>query len=48
MSEDSDFIDELLKRVSRMKNDLLFEEPCPIYEADDWDWDDFWHHRDTD
>jgi hypothetical protein len=29
-----------------MKNDTLFEEPCPIYEADVDDWEDFWYNED--
>ena len=50
--KDLDFIDnlmeeedfkELQERVARMKADVLFEEPCPIYEADADDWDDFWY-----
>jgi len=45
MSKDLDFIDGLLKRVTRMKADILFEEPCPIYEADEEDWDDFWYNE---
>ena len=46
MKKDLDFIDGLLKRVIKMKADILFEEPCPIYEADEADeedWDDFWY-----
>jgi hypothetical protein len=35
-------LQELYKRVARIKADVLFEEPCPIYEADEEDWDDFW------
>jgi hypothetical protein len=45
MKRDLDFIDGLLKRVTRMKADILFEEPCPIYEADEEDWDDFWYNE---
>jgi len=53
--KDLDFIDDLmeedqfkdlLKKCARMKADLLFEEPCPIYEADKDDWDDFWCNYD--
>ncbi|AOV61595.1 hypothetical protein BOW92_gp122 [Synechococcus phage S-WAM1] len=52
---DLDFIDNLLpgmddadlkklqERALRMKNDILMEEPCPIYEADADDWEDFWY-----
>ena len=29
-----------------MKADVLFEEPCPIYEANEEDWDDFWYNYD--
>lgn len=28
----------LLKRVARMKADILFEEPCPLYETEDEDY----------
>ena len=45
MKRDLDFIDGLLKKVTRMKADILFEEPCPIYEADEEDWDDFWYNE---
>jgi hypothetical protein len=34
---------ELRERIAKAKNDLLMEEPCPIYEATDEDWDDFWY-----
>jgi len=53
--KDLDFIDDLMEnddlkklheRCARMKADLLFEEPCPIYEADKHDWEDFWHNYD--
>lgn len=37
---------ELSKRARRMKSDILFEEPCPIYEADEADWEDFWYNED--
>lgn len=43
--KDMDFIDDLLKKVSQMKNEILMEEPCPIYEADEKDWEDFWHGK---
>lgn len=40
----TDIDKEILKRrVARVKNDMLMEEPCPIYEADDDDWYDFWY-----
>lgn len=54
--KDLDFIDDLMddidykelqKRCARMKADILFEEPCPIYEADEDDWDDFWYNEDS-
>lgn len=55
--KDLDFIDnhlpmdetdlkELQQRALRMKTDILMEEPCPIYEADEEDWDDFWYNED--
>jgi hypothetical protein len=48
--KDLDFIDRLLPeinvRVKKMKNDILMEEPCPIYEADEKDWEDFWYNED--
>lgn len=55
--KDLDFIDnhlpmdetdlkELQQRALRMKTDILMEEPCPIYEADEEDWEDFWYNED--
>jgi hypothetical protein len=55
--KDLDFIDnhlpmneedikELQQLALRMKTDILMEEPCPIYEADEDDWDDFWYNED--
>ena len=50
--KDLDFIDDLMdnddyrklrERVAKAKNDLLMEEPCPIYEATDEDWENFWY-----
>lgn len=38
---------QLRKRVARAKIDLLMEEPCPIYEATEEDWEDFWYNEDT-
>jgi hypothetical protein len=43
----------LQKRVSKMKNETLMEEPCPLYEPG-WedvtnspeDWQDFWENED--
>lgn len=58
MKKDLDFIDNLfsnmddkdLKKLSekarKMKMDVLFEEPCPIYEGDAEDWEDFWYNED--
>jgi len=37
---------KLQKRALKMKNDVLMEEPCPIYEADEDDWEDFWYNED--
>ena len=34
---------ELRERIAKIKNDVLMQEPCPFYEADEWDWDDFWY-----
>jgi hypothetical protein len=53
--KDLDFIDNLMdendykilqEKCARMKADILFEEPCPIYEASEEDWDDFWYNYD--
>ena len=50
--KDLDFIDNLMdeedfkqlqERIIRMKTDILMEEPCPIYESDSEDWEDFWY-----
>jgi hypothetical protein len=38
---------KLRERVAQSKNDLLMEEPCPIYEATDEDWEDFWYNEDN-
>lgn len=38
---------KLRERVAKLKNDILMEEPCPIYEATDEDWEDFWHNEDN-
>jgi len=38
---------KLRERVAKAKNDLLMEEPCPIYEATEEDWEDFWYNEDT-
>lgn len=37
---------QLRRRVAKVKNDLLMEEPCPIYEATEEDWEDFWYNED--
>ena len=41
------------KKILKIKNDVLMEEPCPFYEPE-WedvtdskkDWDDFWNNED--
>lgn len=41
------------KKILKIKNDVLMEEPCPLYEPE-WedvtdskkDWDDFWNNED--
>lgn len=38
--QDKDFIG-LLDRVNKYKMDILFEEPCPLYEIEDYLWDDY-------
>ena len=38
---------KLRERVTRAKVDLRMEEPCPIYEATEEDWEDFWYNEDT-
>ena len=43
--EDKDFRELAMKAV-KMKTDILMEEPCPIYEADEDDWEDFWYNED--
>ena len=54
--KDLDFIDNLMdedeykklrERVAKAKNDLLMEEPCPIYEATDEDWENFWYEEEN-
>lgn len=47
MSIDNEDLKGLVERARRMKNNVLMEEPCPIYEADEEDWDDFWCNEDT-
>ena len=37
---------ELTMKALKMKTDILMEEPCPIYEADESDWEDFWYNED--
>lgn len=34
---------KLAELARKMKNDVLMEEPCPIYEGNEEDWDDFWY-----
>lgn len=57
--KDLDFIDNLLDmdeedlkqlslKAKQMKNSILMEEPCPVYEGDAEDWEDFWYNEDTD
>jgi|TARA_Y100000289_G_C3807183_1_gene91961 hypothetical protein len=56
--KDLDFIDnffmdeedlkQLSQKAKEMKNRILMEEPCPIYEGDAEDWEDFWYNEDTD
>ena len=57
--KDLDFIDNLLdmdeedlkqltQKAIKMKTDILMEEPCPVYEGDAEDWEDFWYNEDTD
>lgn len=54
MSKDLDFLDDhfsnhmqiLQARIAKIKNEVLMEEPCPIYEANEDDWDDFWYNED--
>ena len=44
----------LYKKVSEMRNQMMMEEPCPLYEPG-WedvtdssdDWEDFWYNEDT-
>jgi len=55
--KDLDFIDnhlpmneedikELHQLTLRMKTDILMEEPCPIYDGNEEDWEDFWYNED--
>ena len=37
---------KLSEKARRMKVDMLFEEPCPIYEASEEEWEDFWYNED--
>ena len=46
MSLDTEDLKRLAQKAHRMKMDVLFEEPCPIYEADEEDWEDFWYNED--
>ena len=38
---------KLRERMAKAKNDILMEEPCPIYEATNEDWEDFWYNEDN-
>lgn len=38
--QDSEFL-LLMNRVNKYKMDILFEEPCPLYEIEDYLWDDY-------
>lgn len=38
--QDKDLFD-LLDRVNKYKRDILFEEPCPLYEIEDYYWHDY-------
>ena len=40
---DDNDLKELQQRTLRMKTDILMEEPCPVYDATDGDWEDFWY-----
>ena len=55
MRKDLDNTDDMLpdtdekvlrERCAKMKNEILMEEPCPIYEATEEDWNDFWYNYD--
>ena len=37
---------ELQERIAIIKTRVLMEEPCPIYEGDESDWEDFWYGND--
>ena len=45
-------LDYLYQEILKMKNQTLFEEPCPLYEPE-WedvtdspeDWKDFWYNE---
>ena len=46
-------LNKLYEEVLKMKNNVLMEEPCPLYEPE-WedatdspkDWEDFWYNED--
>jgi len=42
--QDEDLL-ELLERVNKYRMDILFEEPCPLYEVEDYLWEDY--HRES-
>ena len=48
-------LNQLYKEILKMKNTVLMEEPCPLYEPESEDatnspedWEDFWHNEDKD
>ena len=36
--ERKEFYKELRERIHNLKMELLFEEPCPLYEEDDYEY----------
>lgn len=46
-------LNKLYKKITIVKNEILMEEPCPLYEPE-WedvtnsqsDWEDFWYNED--
>jgi len=45
---EEDKFTELYKKIARVKADILFEEPCPMYECDEEYWEDFSYVFQTD
>lgn len=39
--QDKDLL-ELLEKVNKYRMDILFEEPCPLYEVEDYLWEDYY------